>query len=160
MKRKQIFALVLIFLAVFLTGCQSGAPEMKISSQTDIKSGDKGYIGLSVYGKDGAEIIKDIFVNSDYKGEEAISVADLLKDIGRELNMPVVFRDTFMGPYIDGINGLFELAHGAGSGWIYFVNGDPQGMGCESYILHDGDYVEWRYTLDFGKDIDADRIVE
>ena len=158
MKKTKYSALISIFLIILLFGCQNGDSEKEMKLSTDIERGTKGYIGLSVYGKNGEIIIGGNFVSSDYKKD--ISVADLLKDIGRELKIPVVVKVSFMGTYIEGINNLFEFEHGAQSGWIYFVNGESQGIGCDSYILQDGDYVEWRYTLDLGKDIGAYNLTE
>lgn len=55
--------------------------------------------------------------------------------------------------YIEEIEGLAEFDHGEGSGWEYRVNGSfPAGSG-DAYKLKSGDYVEWLYTRDFGKDI-------
>jgi hypothetical protein len=55
--------------------------------------------------------------------------------------------------YVRSIAGLAEFACGAGSGWIYFVNGNRPGYGSGSYILSGGESIVWAYTLDFGNDM-------
>jgi len=153
MKKKISFAIILIFMVLLIAGCQNN-DKMGLIFITDEKISKEGYIGFSVYGKDGEEIIKDAFVFANYK--KNITVADLSRDICRELKIPVVFDGAGPMTYLKGINNLFEFDHGALSGWIYFVNGESQGAGCGAYIVQDGDYVEWKYTLDLGKDIGAD----
>jgi hypothetical protein len=145
MKRKLIAAIVLAsavliaFIVLSAAACENNMTE--------------GYISLSVYGLDGEEMIKNAFVTEYRKN---ISVADLSKNICRELGIPVVFSGIGEFAYLKGINNLFEFDHGPLSGWIYFVNSESQSIGSASYILRDGDHVEWKYTLDLGKDIGAD----
>ena len=60
--------------------------------------------------------------------------------------------------YIEGIGNLYEFDCGALSGWMYRVNGTFPNYGCSSYILSDGDVVEWVYTCDLGKDVGGEYI--
>ncbi len=55
--------------------------------------------------------------------------------------------------YVSGINYIYELEYGEFSGWVYRVNGVMPSVGCNSYILSDGDEIEWIYTLDLGNDL-------
>lgn len=55
--------------------------------------------------------------------------------------------------YVSSIGGLAEFACGSGSGWLYFVNGVSPSVGCDSYVLKNGDSVTWIYTLDLGNDL-------
>ena len=152
MKINKIFALIIIFIILLSASCQNNG-KITIYDVND-PARDAGVIGFAVYGKDGEEIIGELFVYSDYK--KNISVSDLSKDICRELNIPIVFSGmNNMTYYLQGINGLFEFDYGAESGWLYSVNGEFQGTGCGTYILQDSDYVEWHYTLDLGKDLGA-----
>lgn len=57
--------------------------------------------------------------------------------------------------YIEGINSLYEFDRGSGSGWMYSVNGIYPNKSCGAYSVSEGDNIEWRYTLDLGKDINA-----
>ena len=38
----------------------------------------------------------------------------------------------------------------------YLVNGTAPGYGCSSYVLEDGDVIEWRYTCQLGNDVDSE----
>ena len=58
--------------------------------------------------------------------------------------------------YMKGIANLYEYDFGELSGWMYCVNGDYADVGCGEYELHEGDVVEWRYTLELGRDIGDD----
>ena len=62
--------------------------------------------------------------------------------------------------YVEGINYLYEFSCGELSGWTYRVNGQNAQVGAGSYELHDGDYVEWMYTCDLGRDVGMDFITE
>ncbi len=55
--------------------------------------------------------------------------------------------------YIGGIQEIRELQFGELSGWMFFVNGEESGLGCAEVKLCDGDLVEWKYTLQLGKDL-------
>lgn len=55
--------------------------------------------------------------------------------------------------YIQGIGYLYELSCGPLSGWMYRVNGEFPGQGCDRYALQDGDVIEWVYTCNLGYDV-------
>ena len=55
--------------------------------------------------------------------------------------------------YVHGIGNIYEFDFGDLSGWVYMVNGESASVGCDQYVLKPGDRVEWRYTLELGKDI-------
>lgn len=55
--------------------------------------------------------------------------------------------------YISAIGGLWEKQCGAGSGWLYSVNGEFPSKGCGQYVLQDGDSIAWRYTCNMGRDL-------
>lgn len=56
--------------------------------------------------------------------------------------------------YIQGINHLYEFSVGPLSGWMYAVNGEPPNKGVGKYQLQDGDVIEFKYTVDLGRDLD------
>lgn len=58
--------------------------------------------------------------------------------------------------YVQGIDGLQEFDRGPLSGWMYAVNGTYLSSGADATYLQSGDRVDWRYTLDGGKDLNAD----
>lgn len=57
--------------------------------------------------------------------------------------------------YISSINSMGEGDCGAGSGWMYSVNGSYPNVGCGSYTVADGDSIAWRYTCNMGADLGA-----
>lgn len=56
--------------------------------------------------------------------------------------------------YIHGIGNIYEFDFGELSGWLYTVNGETHSVGVDQYVLKPGDRVEFRYTLELGKDMD------
>lgn len=57
------------------------------------------------------------------------------------------------GAYVKGIHYLYEFSCGPLSGWLYKVNGVFSSGDSSSYILKDGDAVEWVYSCDLGRDV-------
>jgi hypothetical protein len=57
------------------------------------------------------------------------------------------------GSYVRGIGGLYEFDGGSKSGWVYAVNGSFPSYGSNSYLVGNGDSIQWRYTLDRGNDV-------
>ena len=56
--------------------------------------------------------------------------------------------------YIHGIGNIYEFDFGDLSGWLYSVNGETFSVGCDQYVLQPGDRMEFRYTLELGKDFE------
>lgn len=52
--------------------------------------------------------------------------------------------------YVKSIGGLSEFDCGAGSGWLYKVNGAQPNVSCKYYTLQAGDRVEFVYTCKMG----------
>ena len=167
MKNKKCFApllavaILLALLLLFASSCQSGG-KIEISELVGGKAYNddgsvivpKEFILFEVHGKNGEIIIENMCV----KYKEDLSVADISKEVCRYKNIPFVTSGTGTVIYVQGINNLFEFDHGSESGWLYSVNGEFQSMSCGNYTVKDGDYVEWFYTLDFGKDVGADKL--
>lgn len=95
-----------------------------------------------------------IIKETEVEISEGDTVYDVLSEICKEEN--IIFSAN-MG-YIEGINNLFETDFGDSSGWIYFVNGESPSVGCDGYVLSDGDKIQWCYTRNLGKDLDIDII--
>jgi hypothetical protein len=49
------------------------------------------------------------------------------------------------GLYITAIDGVVQNAGGNGYWWVYFVNGTQPTVGCDAYLLNDGDSIAWDY---------------
>ena len=87
--------------------------------------------------------------------QEGDTVFDLLLRVTREhkIHMEYAQAPMYGSAYIEGIANLYEFDCGAGSGWMYAVNGWYPNYGCSGYKLEPGDGVEWRDTCDTGEDI-------
>ncbi len=84
---------------------------------------------------------------------EGDSVFDALKRATSLYGIPLSYRSSSYGIYIDGINGLYEFDRGPLSGWMYRVNGVFPAFSAALYTLQPGDQVEWLYTTDLGRDV-------
>lgn len=78
-------------------------------------------------------------------GDTAYSV---LIRVCRSKGMTVVNSGSVLNPYITGIADLYEAEYGPTSGWGYRVNGKAPSVGAGSYVLSDGDVLEWIYVPD------------
>lgn len=89
-----------------------------------------------------------------YEGE---SVFEVLRRETRRAKIHMEFSSTplYDSYYIEGINNIYEFDCKEGSGWMYSVNGVFPNYGCNNYILHENDKIEWLYTCDLGNDIGA-----
>ncbi len=95
-----------------------------------------------------------------YIGSTAVSdgdtVFDILNRVTKETGIPMEFTSSpvYGSNYIEGINSLYEFDCGPNSGWVYFVNGERPSIGCDKYVVKDGDDIRWYYSLDMGNDIE------
>lgn len=89
-----------------------------------------------------------------YEGESVFDV--LLRETqARKIHMEYENTPALNTAYIKGINNIYEFDCGALSGWRYKVNGWLANYGCSRYEVKDGDVIEWVYTCDYGRDLDA-----
>ena len=63
------------------------------------------------------------------------------------------YHKIYKGVYVNTIEGLSEFDGGPYSGWMYRVNGVFPNHSASLQPIYPGDYVEWLYTRDLGKDI-------
>ena len=90
--------------------------------------------------------------------DEGETVFDVLNRVCNAAGIQIEYSWTPMynSYYIEGINNLYEFDCGSESGWMYKVNGWFPNYGCSSYILADGDVIEWHYTCKgLGTDVGA-----
>jgi hypothetical protein len=83
------------------------------------------------------------------------TVFDVLVEVTRENKIHMEFSENpvLKSTYIEGIANIYEFDCGERSGWTYLVNGKGVGVGSSSYVLSDGDVIQWRYTCDGGDDV-------
>lgn len=135
----------------------------------DIKSTDDYYsdesLGSDAAGRVSVTIRCDAAVGKTSLAEDAIilplseveiakgdSVYDVLIRVAKKEKIAV----DASGGYVFGINYLGEFDAGELSGWIYRVNGEKASVGSDSFILSDGDVVEWLYSCEAGKDLEKE----
>lgn len=91
-------------------------------------------------------------------GETEVELQDgdtVFKVLGRTLKkkgIQMEYTGSGSGVYVQGINNLYEKSKGAGSGWMYRVNGVAVNKGAGSYKVKQGDKIEWFYSLDYRKE--------
>ncbi|MEW5897602.1 MAG: S-layer homology domain-containing protein, partial [Bacillota bacterium] len=94
-------------------------------------------IKIKVLGLDGAVMYPERTIQL---GPDEQTPLEALKKITTNV------ETAYGGAYVAAIDGLREKQHGATSGWSYKVNGEIPQLSAASYLLHDGDYVEWFYV--------------
>ena len=109
----------------------------------DVYEGDANAIP-----KDG-EILPAVSVEL-YENDTAYT---LLKRVCREKKIEVDGEWDADSAYITQIDSVSECAAGPLSAWLFTVNGTIPDVDSQSYLLEDGDVVEWRYTCDLGEDL-------
>lgn len=97
----------------------------------------------------------NILAPVSFKVEKGDNAYDALKKIcmARDIQLESDFTPIYNTYYVRGIGYLYERDAGERSGWIFKVNGESSDRGASSYILKDGDEIEWIYTLNGGSDI-------
>lgn len=96
-----------------------------------------------------------ILAPAAYEIKAGESALELLKRITRQHKIQMESQGAKSFAYVEGIDNLYEFDHGAGSGWMYKVNGAFLDKGAGSYTVNPGDTIEWLYTLDLGRDLGA-----
>ena len=96
-----------------------------------------------------------IFEKSNLMFSEGDSVFDvLLREMkNNKIHFEYVNTPMYNSVYLEGINNIYEFDCGAGSGWLYKVNGEFPACGCSQYILKNNDVIEIVYTCNMGKDV-------
>ncbi len=137
---------------------------------TDFRSSEEYYRGSAVH-KDNpigtvtmtirCDTIKDIsdspyvpkngiiLDTTEFEITEGETVYNILTQAAKQFGIQLQAN----GDYIAGIAYLYEFDYGDLSGWIYHVNGESPFVMCSDYKLHDGDVIEWLYTLELGNDL-------
>lgn len=106
-------------------------------------------INVSITGLNGKAVIaqKTVTLKS---GDTPYSV---LKRVAAEHDIEVESTGSGSSVYVTGINGLYELAYGPGSGWMFSINGVFHQKSAGVIKLKPGDDLKWIYTRELGDDI-------
>ena len=94
-----------------------------------------------------------ILDNAEFTISEGETVYDILLEASKTYGIQIDNRGADGVAYIAGIEYLYEFDYGSMSGWMYRVNGETPEVGCQGYVLSDGDRIEWLYTKNIGKDL-------
>lgn len=98
-----------------------------------------------------------ILKKTEYVLRKGDTVFDILDRAVRHNKIQMEYKGAeetgYGSAYIEGINHIYELSCGEGSGWIFFVNGEIPQSGCSQTKLKDGDFVQLKYTCNFGEDL-------
>lgn len=89
------------------------------------------------------------------EAEEGDTVLDVLKKAARSRKMVVDYSGKGAAAYVSGIGNLYEFDEGAGSGWLFSVNGTFSSRSAGASKIKPGDEIRWVYTTDYGKDVGA-----
>lgn len=153
-----ILAVVLI-LAVCITDFQTA--DDYYNGEDAIKTETVGTVSLTircdtVAGKSDSEYIPEdgiVLETTEFEIEENDTVYDILVEAAKKYQIQMENTGAEGMVYIAGINYLYEFDFGDLSGWMYFVNDEEPSVGCDDYVLKDGDKIEWLYTCELGNDL-------
>jgi len=150
--------LIFLFLLSLFTGCNPPLPEGDYFYVTLTVSAETLLENINLLDAEKHELLPAdgiIFPETTVRAFEGETVFDVLSREMRAANIHLVSRQMpiFGAVYIEGINNIFEFDAGSLSGWKYRVNGEFLGFGASSSVLQEGDFVEWLYTVDLGRDL-------
>lgn len=124
------------------SGGTNGTCKITIKCSSVLKNMDKLASGKAKYVPSNGIILSTSTIEFN-KGE---SVYDVLKRSCSAAGIPMSARNSSMGIYVEGINGLFEFDCGGTSGWMYSVNGTTPNHSCSEHTVKNGDNIVWYYT--------------
>ncbi len=98
-----------------------------------------------------------ILAATEFEFYEGDSVYDILQRAVKKNKIQIAFQgssDNSLGTvYIKSVNNIYEFSCGELSGWIFTVNGEQSGKGCNEVAVSDGDIIRWAFSCDLGRDI-------
>ena len=83
------------------------------------------------------------------------TVLDVFYRVTKKHGIQQSVRGSGGNAYIEGIANVYEFDRGPGSGWMYRVNGIFPDRSVGIIPVQNGDRIELLYTLDLGKDLNA-----
>lgn len=75
--------------------------------------------------------------------------------LGRDYGIHIrsSYNKMYGSVYVEAIHGPGEFDGGPKSGWMFHVKGSYPGQGASNVRVRAGDSIQWRYSLDPGKDV-------
>jgi len=86
-------------------------------------------------------------------GETLLAIT---KRMARKDGITVLVSGIEMNARIEGFDGMYSGDKGQNSGWVYFVNGEPEMAGCAACEVKAGDRIEWKFADDIYTHYDID----
>lgn len=158
-----IMVMAIILIGVWFIRFESVTDYYNVNNETIEPGSETVFISIrcdTVAGlQSSLEIPADgvILESTEYSIKEGDSVFDILlravKQNKIQLDYQGADKNLLGTVYVKGINHLYEYEFGELSGWMYRVNGEFSGKGCNDYPVSDKDVIEWVYTRDLGKDV-------
>lgn len=133
--------LLIASLGLGLTACSSDSTPDNATNDQDNASQSLGEIELSI---DTTSIEGGEVTTKQVVADEGDTVIDVLEKSGIES----VIEDSSYGAYVFSIEGLAQGDHGAMSGWLYSVNGQPGEEAADKYEVKKGDTITWNYSTE------------
>jgi len=133
----KIFISVAIFAIGFFFGQYSAKLEIPLR---EVRTEKEIRVSLSFgFGEENIKTFEDI------KLEGKKTVFDLLKKVTQENNLEFSFKEySDVGVFIESIDNMTNDSTN-NKFWQYWVNSEYAQIGASSFILEDGDLVEWKY---------------
>ena len=126
-------------------------PNTETKPKKDIEAAEaqKPAVTISIVGPEDIGIILTPTAAEIDKND---TVLDVLEKVTEKKNIHLDYKGSGITAYVRGIHHIYEFDRGVKSGWLYRVNGKIPGEGVGTYIVQDGDRIEFLYTIDLGRD--------
>ena len=141
---------IILILAVIFTNISSADDYY---GKKQLKENAVGTVTMSIRCDTVAKENRIILDNKSFSIDADDTAYDILIEAAKEYQIKIDNKGTKEMAYISGIDNLYEFDYGDLSGWMYYINGKEQSVGCSEALLKDGDNIEWRYSTSLGKDI-------
>lgn len=171
---KRLFGMSLLVIALLFAGCQ---PADNQNLAGDPWADFENHVTVSVYCStvlDNWDALDPALQEGDYIPQDGVMLAetqvgweegDTAFSVLQRLNEANLITldygsDASMGPYVEGINYLYNGNCGQFSGWLFSINDVFPMTGCDQNVLEAGDSVKWLFSCDMGPDVGNDWTAE
>jgi len=163
---KRVYIIIALIFILLFAGCQpTGREEVAIDPWADFEN----HVTVAIYCntvldnldlldqaiKDGEYIPEDgvMLAEMEVGWEEGDTVFSILQRLDEADFITMDYKTDTFGPFVSGINYLYNGSCGEVSGWMVSVNDTFNDTGCDQTFLEPGDNVKWLYSCDMGPDI-------